>query len=610
MCLNFNLYRLFIFLSVLFYIGGINASSSQLPFTVTYESGATNGSGQPTLLNMVPNSTQQLRFEITSNVKASPIIKCSVVEKSTTKGSYSVSTLGGCENQNGAGLPYPLVFTITSGTTPGIVNLELIIQDLSGLNKKKVNLNFNVLQDSQRTITFENYCPFTVWFGVASGTLPTIGGGNCTGASDCPDGTTCSSGQCFWTPPTPNSGSGKDTYKLAAYTSGQPATNSITIKDYSATNAQYANGKLWSGGFFGRTGCSFNASTPSQITCKTADCGDGGLGNGSCLMGQGASAPSTQVEPTFLVKTPDSYDVTIINGVNIPMSFTPDVPQGTSSPYDCGAPGGTSNVQYKDVLYSTTSPAPTGTLGGCLWSFTPPNIRYQWVSDPASLPGTDECTTDKYCTDHTSYSNCGLSAMSVNASESILTCGDLYGFWTDDEICVANSSFNASNFLNCTDPNVITPCTAGTSGCPFGVTAGTYNLTNLLACTTAPPDTADNKKTFASCFVKTGEVSSLNCCGCVNWQDEAGLSGLIPSDPKLVPQCGTNTATSNQYWTSAVLPGLIWLKSSCPSAYTYPYDDKTSGFSCPYAYETGQSAVNYTVTFCPDGKTGGVTNLG
>lgn len=565
------------------------------PFLVSYLSntGYTNNQGTPLLFNMVPGSTQQLKFNIASSDQNTKIISCNI----TSSAYDSVGALGGCTNQNGAGTPYPLVFTITAGNTPGTVTHTLTIQTLSGRQVVKIPINYTIVNDSSRKITFKNYCKYDVYFGIATGTL----GGSCTTTADCPGGTSggtqCSGGQCFWIPPTPKSGSGQNTYLLTGYTGGTPSSNSISIPDKSAANGST---KVWSGGFGGRTGCTF---TGSVISCATADCGDDGSGSGACALGTGFTAPATQVEPTFIVKTPDSYDVTIINGFNVPMSFTPDnISAGASSPYDCGSPGGASNVTYADVLYSTANPSPSGTLSASPWSFTPPsnNLRYQWVS---ATPGTP-CTTNGDC----GSNSCGLTTTNVNGNSAALTCGKLLGYWTQDEICAKNSSFSQASIVDCTATNSITTCTGDSKTCPVTVPANTYHFVNLLACTTAPPNTKDDKLTFASCFAK-GAYSSVNCCGCTNWQSTSGFTGQVPSDSSIVPQCSSSAAnmTPNTNWVNNVLGNLTWLKNACTSCYTYPYDDKTSGFSCPYAYEGGQSAVNYTVTFCPGQEQGGIT---
>lgn len=565
------------------------------PFVVSYLSGYgyQNSQGTPILFNMVPNSTQQLKFNITSTTSAAKIISCSISSSPLD----TVGSLGGCTNSHGAGTPYPLVFTITAGNTPGNVTHTLTIQTVSGRHVVKIPINYTIVSSSARTITFKNYCSFNVYFGVATGTLPPISGSSCSSNSNCPTGTECSGGQCFWIPPTPNNvpSDKTQTYLLAGYTGGTPSSNSITIPDNSATNS---SPKLWSGGFGGRTGCSF---TGNVISCNTADCGDDGTGMGGCSLGQGFAAPATQVEPTFLVKTPDSYDVTIINGFNVPMSFTPSVTTGSSNPYDCGVPGNQSSTNYTDVLYSTVTPAPTGTLGGCPWSFSPPsnNLLYQWVSGTPGGP----CTKNSDCGSNA----CGLTAANVTGNSATLSCGKLLGYWTQDEICAKNRNFSSSSIVDCTSTSSITNCAANGTTCPVTV-SGQYTFFNLLACTSSPPDGTDNKLTFASCFA-AGANSSSNCCGCSNWQSTSGFTGQIPTDPSFVAQCSSGAANTipNANWVNNVLGNLIWLKNACPSVYTYPYDDKTNGFACPYQYEGGQSAVNYTVTFCPGQEQGGIT---
>src|SRR3990167_8928646 len=157
-----------------------------LPFSTTYVSGASDSSSNPILFNMVPNSTQQLKFNITSTTGSVVIIKCSMTSSSLD----SFGSLGGCANVNGAGAgtgtssspAYPLVITITSGSTPGTVSHTLTIQDFSGRNVVNIPIQYTIASSSARTITFQNYCPFNVWFGIATGTLPPTSGSTCTTA--------------------------------------------------------------------------------------------------------------------------------------------------------------------------------------------------------------------------------------------------------------------------------------------------------------------------------------------------------------------------------------------------------------------------------------------
>ncbi|XP_015898528.3 thaumatin-like protein 1b [Ziziphus jujuba] len=70
----------------------------------------------------------------------------------------------------------------------------------------------------------------------------------------------------------------------------------------------------WSGRFWARTGCS---SSSGKFTCATADCGSGQV---TCN-GNGAAPPATLVEITVAPNGgQDYYDVSLVDGFNLPMS--------------------------------------------------------------------------------------------------------------------------------------------------------------------------------------------------------------------------------------------------------------------------------------------------
>ncbi|XP_016652326.1 PREDICTED: thaumatin-like protein 1 [Prunus mume] len=109
----------------------------------------------------------------------------------------------------------------------------------------------------------------------------------------------------------------------------------------------------WSGRFFGRTRCSTDAS--GKFTCATADCGSGQV---SCN-GNGAAPPATLVEITIAENGgQDFYDVSLVDGFNLPMAVAPQ--------------GGTGKCK------ASTCPANVN-KGGC----PPPNDK------PATCPPTD-----------------------------------------------------------------------------------------------------------------------------------------------------------------------------------------------------------------------------
>lgn len=96
----------------------------------------------------------------------------------------------------------------------------------------------------------------------------------------------------------------------------------------------------WSGRFWARTGCSFDASDTGS--CETGDC------NGQLECGTTSAQPASLAEFTFGgYQGQDFYDLSLVEGFNIPISITP-VP-GTfassgGSPFACGAPACTSNL--------------------------------------------------------------------------------------------------------------------------------------------------------------------------------------------------------------------------------------------------------------------------
>ncbi|XP_059623482.1 thaumatin-like protein 1 [Cornus florida] len=69
----------------------------------------------------------------------------------------------------------------------------------------------------------------------------------------------------------------------------------------------------WSGRFWGRTGCNFDGS--GRGSCSTGDCGSGEV---ECN-GAGATPPATLAEFTLGSGSQDFYDVSLVDGYNVPM---------------------------------------------------------------------------------------------------------------------------------------------------------------------------------------------------------------------------------------------------------------------------------------------------
>jgi hypothetical protein len=95
-------------------------------------------------------------------------------------------------------------------------------------------------------------------------------------------------------------------------------------------------GGLWSGRMWGRTGCQFDVAGNGR--CATGDCG-GRLGCGVV----GGKTPATLAEITFSASqaTPDFYDISLVDGYNLPMAMAPLPGSFVRSPggaFDCLAP--------------------------------------------------------------------------------------------------------------------------------------------------------------------------------------------------------------------------------------------------------------------------------
>ncbi|XWS20940.1 hypothetical protein CRYUN_Cryun30bG0012600 [Craigia yunnanensis] len=86
----------------------------------------------------------------------------------------------------------------------------------------------------------------------------------------------------------------------------------------------------WSGRFWGRTGCTSDQNT-GPLTCQTGDCGSSQI---ECN-GKGASPPATLAEFTIGSGTQDFYDVSLVDGYNLPMIVEPSGGSGTCLSTGC-----------------------------------------------------------------------------------------------------------------------------------------------------------------------------------------------------------------------------------------------------------------------------------
>lgn len=117
----------------------------------------------------------------------------------------------------------------------------------------------------------------------------------------------------------------------------------------------------WQGAWFGRTNCTFNAN--GEGSCETGDCPASGWGHLNCS-GVGSSPPATKGEMNLDLPTGiDYYDVSLVDGYNLPMLIAPsDYNPSYSNPND---PSGQFTCTAAGCLN-------TSTLTAC-----PKNLTYQ-----------------------------------------------------------------------------------------------------------------------------------------------------------------------------------------------------------------------------------------
>ncbi|TMW57986.1 hypothetical protein Poli38472_013460 [Pythium oligandrum] len=321
------------------------------------------------------------------------------------------------------------------------------------------------------------------------------------------------------------------------YTSGyNPATNSYLpnpapgpngykLKPQERYTATFTS--TWSG----------NVGVCAGESCETGDsCKDGcGVANGG---------PMTRAEWTFVPDGTDYYDVTVINGVNIPVMMEPlDVKYDTKDPYKCGSPG-----KVEDVVPGS----------GCSWDYAQfqKDINYNAVigGSGKKCAAAGDCSGGEVC-GYKFVPGVGMG----------MYCGNLYGWYSANQVCALDGG---NKYFKCQD----------SAGDATGL-----KIHELHGCV-APKYLSGYQPASKG---KDGEV-----CGCTNWDDRGVKVLAVPDTEKC--------KAVNPKWIEQVAPTLDFLKKGCPTTYTYPYDDMTSTFICG-------GEKKYRITFCPAGKGAGKT---
>ncbi len=396
-------------------------------------------------------------------------------------------------------------------------------------------------QATTHTVMFVNQCDQTVWYSFQNNA-----GGSTNKSPD----------------PTPAGQRTFADYQLNAQLQGAaPFVKVLAVNEY-------INGAI-----YGRTQC--NTSTG---VCATANC-PVIAGTGTCQTSIGANNPTTIFEAnmTSLAATDGVYDISIINGFNIPGQIKSLAPL-SSDAFGCGQSAG-ATIQ------------PTGSsLGACPWSFTTPSTiapdtaaNYIWVSS-GTTNGCGACGANEYC--GTAYSADGGQAPIYQH------CGTFLGYWTLADYVGYSASSQwglngvGANLYNAYNMGTVLPNGPLGSYGTVGGTAATYAA--LYACT---PTSNNSLNSGYGSGTPANPLPNTNVCGCYDWNQSGSAAPTAQAS-----QC----TGYNSDWITNVYPRILWLKQACPTAYTYQFDDKSVSFTC----NVPAQKTSYQITFCPGGKTG------
>lgn len=515
-------------------------------------------------------------------VSASPVVGIATNDPPGTTNNCSTGTLPG-----GVDACCQVLGTYTAPASPQA--LVTVTEQLSftGTSGSPVTVSSSTVVGTvpaTRVINVVNSCGFAISVSMSGAAL---GSGDYTApcsTNGCPNGSSCdtTTGVCFFQNYTPtNTASGNNVLN-----SGD--TGKFTIPSVNTPDPVIQ----WSGGISASLNCAGNPS------CLYASCGNG-TGTTSCTPGSGFTTPSTQAEFTLLYASGDSYDTTVINGFHIPIQMAPDAPVLISN-YSCGTSG------YK---------AGGNGFGACVWTKSvgyPPSHQYYWVSTVSSgTAGT--CTLSSPNTCNAGYL-CGLTSTQVGTANqpTAIACGAFLGFWTGDEVCgSANVPQAIRDDFNCDTQlsTLTTPSGPSFSPTPPGYTPP-LTLGDLMLCSVAQGYTGPILNTCYQVYPTSGTPSYSSaqiqsCCGCVDWWTVSYNGSAIGANNTANTCAQYGTYNTDPVWTQYIQGTLSWMKAACPSAYVYPFDDKTSTFGCSNVSSGNPSnTVNYTITFCPGGDSG------
>lgn len=554
----------------------LTSSSSNVQF---YNYSVTNDTVNESV-SQTANCTLQFPQTATMGTTGNFGLSCGFGLKGIGYGSAVISAQVTSQNVQGWTTPY-----VISPVTVTVVNQEPAIRTIVVTNNATESIALGITTGGASAYTSPSTT--SVIPNAVTSQAPAPGGGSMCGINNtfaaCPIGSTCRPGGlnpgnqtpffCYY-----------DTPNVSNYIMN-PSNGTATVAISGSSGSGDPSGIIWSGNFFSRTKC--NSSTG---VCQNGTCGQNGM---ACNPGTGgAPGVMTLSETTFQRSDigPDYYDVSIINGLNVANAFGPtDATADVSNAYLCGMAGSFS-------AQAGGWPGSNGGLPASPWTVTPNNTTispfpvgttpsgdansyFRWVSYASTQPTS--CTTDTTCTVINPNYRCGfIIATLENASQisnQTIPINELGTSYT--RYCGTPISWITADSFYGFESNP-----AGASNLPFNLTRS-FAVNPSLPVT--PPQSSITVGNLQLCNYNTYSASgtvpagafgnTALACGGVNWET-SGITRV--SQPP---------TTSNPNWVANVQPTISWLKQTCPTCYTYPFDDMASTFTC-------DKAANYSIT--------------
>ncbi|KAJ3415793.1 hypothetical protein HDV05_004065 [Chytridiales sp. JEL 0842] len=277
----------------------------------------------------------------------------------------------------------------------------------------------------------------------------------------------------------------------------------------------------------------------AQTGCQGDKCETGTCDTGYCKPSTGPEGAVSLAEFTINpnLDGTDFYDVSIIDGTNIPVSMGPLNLQGgaPTGRYDCGVSGGRGNWTFKPIVN---------------------NLDYSAALRVVSVSGPPKkCKTDAECG---GAGICGFDPVSKTTG----VCGKKVGYTGLKHLCAPFQQPADLQALGLPPLQCDAPVRKG-------------NLRQLLLC--------EGYYSQHSGYTQIG-ADTVDACGCPKWE-------AVGIDAPASQQC----MGDNNEWQTQVFPLLQWMKKGVQDAYTFPFDDMSSTYTC----NSNRAKDGYKVEFCP-----------